>query len=483
VFRKALEKNENSALKFGLKQPPAHEIENYSMKNLIKNGTIVSSADEYKSDIIIENGKIIDIEPQINSGNFDKITDVRGCFVLPGGVDPHVHMHLPTPAGFSSDDFLTGSKAALYGGTSTLLDFVTAKKGQSLTYALRLRKEEAKNSITDFSFHVSPVEWRNKTEQEINDCISEGVTSFKVYMAYPDTIGLSDANLFNVMKAVGKAGKLVTVHCESGNEIEKLRNRLFAEHHVEPKYHALSRPAEFEANAVRKAIDLAQKADCSLYIVHVSAEESVKHILTAQNNGQKVLAETCPQYLLLDDSLYEGSFSLAAPYVISPPLRQKKDNEALWDALGNGIINTVGTDHCPFNLSQKEAGLNDFRMIPNGAGGVEHRLALLYTFGVLKNRITIKQMVDIFSTQPAKIFGLYPAKGEIRIGADADLVVWNPDPENIISAKTHHQNCDINIFEGIRTRGLSEYVFVKGRIVIDKGSMIESKTRGQFLER
>lgn len=453
------------------------------MRNLIRNGTIVTSTDEYRSDIIIENGIIIGIESQINAINSDQIIDARGCYIFPGGIDPHVHMHLPTPAGYSSDDFLTGSKAALFGGTTTLIDFVTPVKGQSLQDAFRQRKEEAKNSMTDFSFHVSPVEWRTTTEQEINDCIREGITSFKAYMAYKDTVGLDDKDLLSVMKAVGKAGKLVTVHCESGDEIDILRNRLFAERHIEPRYHAFSRPAELEANAVKKAIDLAERAGCKLYIVHVSAKESLNHIHQAQLRGQEVFAETCPQYLLLDDSQYDGSFPEAAPFIISPPLRKKADNGALWDAICEGIISTVGTDHCPFSLSQKEAGNSDFRKIPNGAGGVEHRLALLYTFGVLKNRITINKMVDVFSTQPAKIFGLYPGKGEIRIGSDADFVIWNPDKENIISAKTHHQNCDINIYEGIKTIGAAEFVIAGGKIIIEKGKMADLETRGQFLKR
>ena len=458
-------------------------FENYNMKILVTNGTIITSTDKYKSDILIIDGRINRIEFKIKTHDSDKVIDARGCYIFPGGIDPHVHMHLPTVAGYSSDDFLTGSKAALYGGTTTLLDFVTPKKGQSLTDALRQRKEEAKNSLTDFSFHVSPVEWRNTTEQEIKDCIREGVTSFKVYMAYKDTIGLNDSDLLKVMKAVGKAGGMVTVHCESGDEIEILRNKFFEEYHIGPKYHPLSRPAELEAGAVKKAIDMANQANCPLYIVHVSVKESLKLIKEAKDRGQKVFAETCPQYLLLEDSKYEGDFTRTAPYIMSPPLRKKEDNDSLWDAISNGIVDTVGTDHCPFNMVQKEAGLNDFRKIPNGAGGIEHRLELLYTYGVLEDRITLNQMVDLYSAQPAKIFGLHPSKGDIIVGSDADLVIWNPDSENTISAKTHHQNCDINIFEGIKTRGIAEYVIAGGKLVIENGNMIDSETRGKFLKR
>lgn len=461
---------------------PALE-EDGNMKILIKNGTIVTSTDRCKSDLLIVDGTINDLAIRIKASNIDKVIDANSYYIFPGGVDPHVHMHLPTPAGYSSDDFETGSKAALFGGTTTLLDFVTPKKGQSLTQALNKRKTEANNSMVDFSFHVSPVEWRDTTEHEIHDCIKEGITSFKVYMAYKDTIGLNDDDLLKVMKAVGNAGAMVTVHAELGDEIKTLRSKCFEDHHIEPEYHCLSRPAELEARAVEKAIDLAKQANCPLYIVHVSAKESLKYIQEAQNRGQKVIAETCPQYLLLDDSKYKGNFDQTAPYVISPPLRNREDNESLWNAISSRIITSVGTDHCPFNLSQKAAGINDFRKIPNGAGGVEHRLALLYTYGVLEDRISINMMVDLFSTQPSKVFGLYPSKGEIKIGSDADLVIWNPASENTISSKTHHQNCDINIYEGIKTMGSAEYVVAGGNIVIENGIIINSENRGRFLKR
>jgi dihydropyrimidinase len=453
------------------------------MKILIRNGTIVTSKARLRSDILICNGLVKLIESNIQTSNADKVIDAKGFYILPGGVDPHVHMHLPTPAGFSSDDFLTGSNAAIYGGTTTLLDFVTPGKGQSLTDALKQRKDEARESMLDFSFHVSPVDWRKTTENEIHDCINEGISSFKVYMAYKDSVGLNDGDLIKVMKAVGERGKMVTVHCESGDDIELLRNKYFSENHIEPKYHSLSRPAGLEALAVKKAIDLANQSGCTLYIVHVSSKESLIHIEEAQMKGQQVYAETCPQYLLLDDSKYEGDFVETSPFIISPPLRKKEDNNALWDAISKGIIQTAGTDHCPFTLVQKKAGIKDFRKIPNGAGGVEHRLALLYTYGVLENRIDMNQLVNVFSTLPARIFGLYPAKGDMVVGSDADIVIWNPDVEDSISAKTHHQNCDVNIYEGIKTRGKAEYVIAGGEIVIEKGSMINSEIRGKFLRR
>lgn len=454
------------------------------MKLLIKNGLIINADNSVKADVLCNNGKIIKIGDNLqDSTKIDKVIDANGCYIFPGGIDPHVHMHLPSPAGFSSDDFLTGSKAALYGGTTTIIDFVTPKKGQSLTDAIELRKDEAKNCLTNYSFHVSPVEWRDNIKEEILDCIkNEGFKSFKVYMAYKNSIGLDDDVLLNVMKAVGKASGMITVHCELGDNIEKLRNEFANENKLTPKYHPLSRPANMEAEAVKKAIELAKEAKCPLYIVHVSTKKSLKYISEAQRNGQSVIAETCPQYLLLDDSKYNGSFDQTTAFVMSPPLRKKEDNDGLWEAICKGTVKTIGTDHCPFSLKQKEMGINDFRKIPNGGGGVEHRLELLYTFGVLEERITLNQFVALTSTNAAKIFGMFPAKGIIAEGSDADIIVWNPEKENTISPKTHHQNCDLNIYNGLKTMGKPKYVLINGNIIINNESLIEKVHRGLLLK-
>ncbi|OFX85384.1 MAG: dihydropyrimidinase [Bacteroidetes bacterium GWF2_33_16] len=453
------------------------------MNILIQNGTIVRSDKTFIADIFISDGKIMQIGNSLNlHEKIDKTIDAKGFYIFPGGIDPHVHMYLPTPAGYSSDDFETGSKAALIGGTTTLLDFVTPRKGQSLTEALTLRIEEARNSHCDYSFHVSPIEWTQNTEQEINECIKAGITSFKVYMAYKGAVGLDDTDLKKVLKIVGKAGGLVTIHCELGDEIDILRDQFVAEGKTEPLYHALSRPAILEAQAVQRIVDFAKEANCAIYIVHVSSKESLKIIERAQKSRQKVQAETCPHYLLLDDSKYNGAFIDTVKYVLSPPLRKKEDQESLWKSIQNGVVSTVGTDHCPFNMSQKSIGKNDFRKIPNGAGGVEHRLSLLYTYGVLENRITLNQFVDISSTQAAKIFGLYPQKGEIAFGSDADLVIWNPKTEKTISIKNHLSNCDLEIYEGFKTTGAPEFVFTNGEIVVEKGKT-NSESKGFFLKR
>jgi len=453
------------------------------MKILIKNGTVIRSFDSTAADVLIKDGLIARTGPGFTEADADRIIDASGKYIIPGGVDPHVHMHLPVAGGFSSDDFFTGSRAALYGGTTTIIDFVTPSRGESLPGALEKRKREAENSLTDYAFHVSPVEWRKTTGDEIRECIKMGVTSFKVYMAYKGTIGLNDEDFLRVLRCVAEAGGIVTAHCELGDEIEKLRTSFFSQNNTSPYYHALSRPHMLEAGAVKKAIEMAGSVHCPLYIVHVSTGESLKYIREAQMRNQIVYAETCPQYLLLDDSKYHGEFLQTAPYVISPPLRTMEDSDALWNAFGDGTLSTVGTDHCPFTMEKKRAGIDDFRKIPVGAGGVEHRLELMLTYGFLTNRLTFNQMVNIFSIQPAKIFGLYPLKGELAEGSDADLVVWNPSHEKTITAGTHHQNCDTNIYEGMPVKGSAEYVIKGGTVIIENGEMTTPKISGKYLFR
>jgi dihydropyrimidinase len=453
------------------------------MKILIKNGTVISSSERADSDVLIIDGVIARTGNDLAADDADRVIEARGKYLLPGGVDPHVHMHLPVSGGFSSDDFFTGSRAALFGGTTTIIDFVTPSRGESLPAALEKRKREAEVSLADYAFHVSPVEWCKTTCDEIRECIKMGVTSFKVYMAYKETIGLDDDDLLRVMKCVAEAGGMVTVHCEQGDEIEKLRNRYSDRNSTSPYYHALSRPAALEASAVEKAIKMAGSVHRPLYIVHVSSKESLKYIREARLREQVIYAETCPQYLLLDDSKYRGDFLETAPYVMSPPLRTREDSDALWAALNDGTLSTVGTDHCPFTMNQKMAALNDFRKIPGGAGGVQHRLELLYTYGVLTNRLTFNQMVNIFSEQPARIFGLHPRKGAIAEGSDADIVVWNPDCVRTISAGTHHQNCDINIYEGMTVKGSADYVIKGGTVIVENGKMTMPEITGKYLFR
>ncbi len=439
-------------------------------KLLIKNAECLVNGSPVKTDILIENSQISKIDEFLEDKDVDiEIINAEGQIVFPGGIDPHVHMHLPTPAGFSSDDFYSGSKAALAGGTTTLIDFVTPKRGQSIIEALHLRKKEAKNCLTDYKFHVSPVEWTNNTEKEILHCIkNEGIKSFKVYMAYKDAIGLENDEILKVMKVVGMAGGIVNVHAELGDEIEAMRSKFINEGKISPEFHPKSRPAKLEALAVKMAIEMADEANCPIYIVHVSAKESINYIKKAQSKGQKVYAETCMHYLLLDDSKYNGTFEQTAPYVLSPPLRKKEDQKVLWQALADGTIQSIGTDHCPFNLNQKKLGLNDFRKIPNGAGSAEHRLSLLYTYGVLQNKINLEKFIDLASANAAEIFDLSNKKGNIKVGCDADLVIWNSEIENKLSAQTHLMTCDNDVFEGFKTKGAPVFVIRRGKITFSR---------------
>jgi dihydropyrimidinase len=440
---------------------------------LIKNGLIHTPEKIIKGDILIKKGKIDQIAQGIPAAPELLTVDASRKLILPGGIDPHVHMELPSPAGKSSDDFFTGSRAALAGGTTTMIDFVTPARGESLISAFKERKKLARKSMIDYAFHVSPTWWGKESAGEMEILVKEyGVNSFKCYLAYQDRIGINDAVLTQVMKTARKLNTLVTLHCEDDVMIRKNSAKFISEGNTSPKFHPLSRPPEAEVLAVKKAIDLAAINGCKIYIVHVSTSGAVELIRKAQKSGIEVYAETCPQYLLLDDHVYDQPFEKSAPFVMSPPLRKNEDREALWEALADGTIQTVGTDHCPFNLKgQKDRGKNDFTLISNGAGGVEHRLSLLYTYGVLAKRISMEQFVKVTSEIPAAIFGI-KNKGRIKPGYDADLVIWNPDKESVISAKTHHQNCDSNIYEGIKVKGEAETVIVNGETAFKDGIVI-----------
>lgn len=452
-------------------------------KTLIKNAHIVTESKVFDANIVINNHKIEQITDSITESNFDSIIDASSYIALPGAIDPHVHLFLPTPAGYSSDDFESGSLAALMGGTTTFIDFVTPLAGQSLAMALQERISEAQTSLLDHSFHVSPVSWTDATAKDMKECLKQGITSFKVYMAYRKTIGLSDEALFNVLKTAAALNAIVCVHAESGDQIDGLAEHFVSQGHTQPLYHSLSRPDDLEAQAVDKVLNMAAQTHCALYIVHVSSAKSLQHIRRAKQNGQLVYAETCPHYLLLSDERYQQDFTESSKYVMSPPLRKPQDNQALWEALADGTLDTVGTDHCPFTLTQKDEGQHDFRKIPNGIGGIEHRLTLLYTYGVLKQRISLQGFVQLVATNPARIFGLYPQKGTLQAGSDADIILWNPNARRIISAGNQFQNCDYSIYEGMETRGYPEMVFLKGKLQVKNNNYIGDNLKGNFLPR
>ena len=436
---------------------------------LIKNGTIVNADKTFKADILISDGKILKISKNIilESYNPQQIIDASEKYIFPGFIDPHVHLNLPTPAGFSSDDFNNGTKAALYGGTTTIIDFVTPNKGETLTAALKKRRKEAEKANCNYALHVSPIDFDENTEAEIKVCIEQGVKSFKVYMAYKSSIGLDDDELLKVMKVIAKYDSLLLVHAEDGDAIDKLQKKFIKENKTTPEYHPKSRPAHTESDAVKKVIAMAKETGCSLYIVHVSAQESLKYIRRAKSEGQKIYAETCPHYLLLNDKKYIGDFTQASKFVLSPPLRKPGNEQTLWEALKDGTFDTIGTDHCPFTSEQKTMGINNFTKIPNGAGGIEYRPALLYTYGFFRAQISLNRFTELMSTKAAQIFGMFPKKGIIKEGSDADIVVWNANiSSKNISAETSVQNTDLNIYDEFGVMGNAEIVILNGEIVI-----------------
>ncbi len=438
---------------------------------LIKNGQIVTESRIVKNDIFCRKGIIefigdsSDIIETIPDQT--EIIDAENMFVIPGGIDPHVHFDLPIGNGLkSSDSFETGSKAAIFGGTTTIFDFVTPKRGESLLKSLKYRREEAKESFCNYRLHMSITEWNENTENEMKNCVlKEGIKSFKVYMAYKKTIGLDNKDIQKVMRVASDLDAVVMVHCEDGDRIDELKENLEKLGKIEIKYHSISRPPETEGDAVKKIIELSNQIDCKTYIVHNSTKKGLDAVEPYKKNGN-IFVETCPHYLLLDDSKYEDSeFENSSKFIMSPPLRSLDDQDALWIGLMNGMIDVVATDHCPFNkkdrLIYKEDG---FFNVPNGVGSVEHRLSLLYTHGVLPDRIDMNQFVSILSTNPAKIFGLYPQKGVLAVGSDSDIVIWNPKGTFVISSNTQKQNCDTSIYEGHSLMGKPYIVIIGEKI-------------------
>lgn len=452
---------------------------------IIKNGTIVNASGSYTGDILIEGNKILKIDSEIKTSGNIQIIDATGKLIFPGAIDAHVHMELPTPAGPSSDDFYTGSKAAIAGGTTTMLDFVTPAKGESLISALRKRKEEAVKSLIDYSFHMGITWWDDSVKAEVLRCIQEeGITSFKTYLAYKGTVGIEEEELLELMITVAPLNALVTVHCEKGEIIDKNRKYFVASGKTSPVWHAKSRSPETESESVKAVVLMAEKTKCSVYIVHTSTAESIALIRGAKERGVTVFSETCPQYLVLNESVYEKPVNEALAYVISPPIRAKRHQDAMWEAVKNGTVSVIATDHCPFNtFGQKNVGENDFTKIPNGAGGVENRLQLINTYGVKSGKISLEKFVELNMENPARIFGLYPKKGVIAEGSDADIVIWDDTKMEIISAKTHVQRCDSNIYEGFKVTGTPETVIVKGEIAFQNGCFLPLSLNGNFLKR
>ncbi|MGE5342984.1 MAG: dihydropyrimidinase [Candidatus Omnitrophota bacterium] len=445
---------------------------------LVKHGTLVTASDwmdRTDQDILIVDGVIRTIGTGLDPLDSDtQIIDATGCYLFPGGIDPHVHMALPIGNGLvSSDDFESGTRAALAGGTTTLIDFITPVRGQSLLAAAEERMRLARRSRCHCRFHMSVTSWHRRIPSEMRTLKErDGICSVKVYMAYKQTIGLNDREILKVMDAAAKLDLLVMVHGEHGETIDYLQHQFISEGKRQPEFHAGSRPPEVEGEAVQRAIMMARAAGCSLYIVHVSTQDAVLEIERARGRGLPVYAETCPHYLLLDEAEYRRPGFEGAAYVVSPPLRSQKHRDALWDAVGSGVIQVVSTDHCPFNMKgQKDRGIHDFTQIPNGAAGVQHRLELLYRYGVLENKISLRRFVELTSEQPARIFKLYPQKGTLAPGADADIVVWDPEIRDTISARTHLHRCDTSIYEGFSVKGKARDVILRGKEFLKKDNI------------
>jgi dihydropyrimidinase len=451
---------------------------------LIRNGTLVTATDTFEADIFVGDEKIQAIGKGVGHAA-DRVIDAAGCYVFPGGIDAHTHLDLPFMGTSSSDDFESGTIAALHGGTTAIIDFAFQTPGKSLREGLQAWHERAAGrAAADYAFHIAVTDFNESSRQEIRDLVEkEGVTSFKTFMAYKGALMIDDRQMIGLMNEVGKWGGIVTVHAENGDLAESLIQANRAAGNLAPKFHARSRPEIVESEATGRAIDLAYSGNHPVYIVHMTCEGALNRVRDATKRNQRVLVETCVQYLLLDDSVYERPGFEGAKWVMSPPLRTPKDQEALWNGLEQGLVHTVATDHCPFCMSQKKMGESDFSKIPNGAPGIENRMELMYSEGVRKNRITLNRFVDVCCTAPAKIFGLYPRKGTLAVGSDADLVIFDPRFEHTLSAESQHMKCDYSAYEGWKVTGKVRTVLLRGTVAIDNGKAMVGKGFGKYLPR
>jgi dihydropyrimidinase len=453
------------------------------MKTLIRDGRVVTAVDDYRADVLIDGETVSVIGAKLEM-EADRVIDAAGKLVIPGGIDPHTHMELPFGGTEASDDFRTGTVAAAHGGTTTIIDFAVQYKGQALREGLDAwhAKAEGKCAI-DYGFHLITTDLEDERVPELHRVMDEGVTSFKLFMAYPGVFLVDDATIFRAMSAAGERGGLICMHAENGVVINEIIKRALAEGRTAPKYHALTRPTVAEAEGVHRAIRLAEMAESPVYIVHLSCADALDQVREARDRGLPAFAETCPQYLFLSIEDYGEDFE-GAKYVMTPPLRERWNQDELWKGLRTDDLQVISTDHCPFCMKeQKELGRGDFSKIPNGAPGVEHRMSLIYHGGVVENRVSLNRFVELTSTAAAKMFGLFPRKGTIAVGSDADLVVFDPDREQTISAATHHMNVDYSAYEGRTLKGAVETVLSRGRVVIEGGEFKGRAGDGRFLKR
>lgn len=450
---------------------------------LIKNGKIVTSGDCYIADIGIKNGKIKDISDEIALDKTKKVFDASGKIVMPGGIDVHTHLDMPFGGTYSSDNFETGTKAAAIGGTTSIIDYAVQPKDKTLNETIDIWNEKAKGkAVIDYGFHLAVTKLNDTTREELPKLLKNGFPSFKVFMVY-DGMRLRDGELMEILKIAKDNDGLVCVHAENYDSINYRIEGLLAEGKTEPIYHAVSRPQKCEAEATNRAVKLAEMLDAPIYIVHVSNGEASDIITNSRKQGFKTMGETCPQYLLLSIDNYREEDFNGAKYVMSPPLRESFNQELLWDDLRLGDLQSIATDHCPFFMDQKRMGENDFTKIPNGAPGIEARMALIHHFGVNGGHISMERFVELTSSNPAKIFGMYPQKGTIAVNSDADIVIFDTDKEVTISIDNLHEEVDYTPYEGFKVKGYPIATFSRGELIAEDGEYIGDEGRGLLLKR
>lgn len=452
------------------------------MSILIKNGRVVTAESDYLADIYMEGETIVAIGKDLPY-QADKTIDATGKLIFPGGIDPHVHLDMPFMGTSSSDDYTSGTRAALFGGTTMVIDFILQTQGDTLKNALKEWRGRSKGkAVGDYAYHMAVTDFNPEVEKEVVHMIEqEGITSFKTFMAYKGALMIDDGQMVQLMKVVKENGGLVTVHATNGDMIDSLIEKNRKAGNMKPIYHYLSQPEVTEAEASARFTDMLNYTGCPGYIVHMTCEGALNAVRKSTLRNQKVFVETCTQYLTLDASLYEREDG--AKWVMSPPLREKKDQTSLWSGINQGLIQVVGTDHCPFTWDQKQMGKDDFSKIPNGHPAIEHRMELLFSEGVRKGRISLSKYVQLTSTNAAKIFGMYPKKGTIAIGADADLVIFDPKKEHTLSKESHHMNVDYSSYEGFELTGKTEMVLLRGQIAIEKNECLLQPGYGQFVKR
>ncbi|PCI61397.1 MAG: dihydropyrimidinase [Gammaproteobacteria bacterium] len=455
------------------------------MATVIRGGTVVNADVSVKTDVYLDGGKIQAIGVDLDVPAGTKVIDAGGQYIMPGGIDPHTHMQLPFMGTVASEDFYTGTAAGLAGGTTSIIDFVIPSPQQPLMDAYNQWQEWAQKSAADYSFHVAVTWWDDSVYKDMGELVNQhGVNSFKHFMAYKNAIMADDEILVNSFRRCIELGAMPTVHAENGELVFQLQKEMLARGITGPEGHPLSRPPAVEGEATNRAIKIAEVMELPLYVVHVSCKDSLDAITKARNEGQRVYGECLAGHLLIDDSVYRNeNFEFAAAHVMSPPFREKKHQAALWQGLQSGNLQTTATDHCCFCADQKAVGKDDFSLIPNGTAGVEDRMAVLWDAGVNSGRLTMNEFVGATSANAAKIFNIYPRKGSISVGADADIVIWDPEGTRTISAKTHHQNIDFNIFEGRTVKGIPSHTFSNGNLVWLNGDLRAERGAGNYIKR